>query len=79
MTQKRFRMKTGSLAQVKRVLAYDDRDGRACVLFHSEYRDDFFEVVLPEELELTRDGVQVDVREELKRIADVVTGEYGGS
>ena len=70
-----FRLRFGSQASVKRVLAYDARSQRACVVLHSPYEPDRFDLVNADELELTRAGVPGDVCAELLKLADVVTGE----
>lgn len=70
-----FRLTTGSLDSVKRVLAYDVHKRQAAIVFHSHYGPDWFDVVDVSELELTRNGVMGDVCAELLKLADVVTGE----
>jgi hypothetical protein len=58
------------------VLAYDLHSGRACILFHSEYCPDFFDLCLPDELELISgpEGTFGDVKAELRSLAEFTTG-----
>lgn len=73
---KTFRLAHGSHADVSRVFAFDARRLNACCLFHSIHSDPWFDIVEPAELELTlADGTRGDAAAELRRLAQVVTGE----
>ena len=70
-----FRLLHGSHAAVKKVLAYDVNHEHACLVVHSIHGPDSFDLYDWDELELISDGVPGDVRAELRKLADVVTGE----
>ena len=72
---KTFRLIDGFKSTVKRVLAYDVHHQHACLVVHSIHGPDSFDLYDWDELELSRDGVPGDVRAELRKLAEVVTGE----